>query len=160
MALTATIGGTASDTYATLAEYQAYATAQGWTLGADDAADEVNLRRAANYIDRESEFIGLQQYQFQSRSWPRLVRQLVDDWPIDPDTIPQDIKDAQMELAFLIQGGLDPFATIEGVIKSAGAGPARVEFLGGSGRPQIVAINSLLRPYLTVGRGQSRLVRS
>lgn len=164
MALDTTIGGTSADSYATLAEYQAYGAAQGWTLAGTDAADEVNLRRSAAYIDRNHSFIGMQQYQFQARDWPRLVNQLVDDWPIDPDTVPQAIKDAQCELAYLIQGGLDPFATVEGVVRSEGSevGPVKesITYAGGKARPRLVAIEGLLRPYLATGAGQSRMVRA
>lgn len=159
MALDTTIGGASSDSYATLAEYQAYGAAMGWTLSGDDSTDEQHLRRAALYIDRNYSFPGYQQYQTQALAWPRITSLYVDGWPVDPDIIPQDIKDAQCELAYLIKGGLDPFATLEGVIKSAGAGPARVEFLGGSGRPRLVAVEGLLGPYLISGQGQTRLVR-
>lgn len=161
MALTVTVGNASADSYATLAEYQAYVVDVGKAASGTDATDEANLRRAAQYLDRHYTFVGTRQYQTQALAWPRLVNELVKDWPINPDTVPQDIKDAQMEIAHLLQGGLDPFATIKGTIKSAGAGPARVEFLGGSGKPQLVAIEGLLAPYLAGGApGQVRLVRA
>jgi hypothetical protein len=162
MALDTTIGGAATDSYGTLAAYQDYGTANGWTLGADDAADEVNLRRAAVYIDRKYEFVGIKQYQFQARSWPRLVRDLVDDWPIDPDTIPDDIISAQFEVAYLLQGGLDPFATIEasGTSEMIKVGPITIS--GDTlptGTPRIVAIEGLLRGYIKGGAGQINMRR-
>lgn len=162
MALITTIGGALSDSFVTLAEYQTYGGAMGWTLGADDAADEVNLRRAALYLGRNYTFTGLKQYQVQALAWPRLVGGLVDDWPIDPDTIPQAIKNAQSELAYLIQGGLDPFATIDSnktgdMIK---VGPITIdETTTPTSRPRLVAIEGLLRPYITSGAGQMRMVR-
>jgi hypothetical protein len=163
MTLTTTIGGASSDSYATLAEFQAYASAMGWTLSGTDAGDEVNLRRAAQYLDRNYDFAGIRQYQTQARDWPRIVSVLVDDWPVNPDTIPQAIKDAQCELAYLIQGGLDPFATISGAVgrKRVKAGPVETEteYLGGLGKPRFVAIEGLLRPFLAAGQGQQRMVR-
>lgn len=159
MALDTTIGGASADSYATLAAYQAYGAARGWTLGATDADDEQDLRRAADYIDRNYTWRGFRQYKTQARAWPRLDIGIVDGWAIDGDTIPQRLKDAQCELAYLIKGGLDPLATIKGVVKSAGAGPARVEFLGGQGKPRIVAIQGLLRPLVTGGSGQAQMVR-
>jgi hypothetical protein len=162
MALDTTIGGTAADSYGTLAEYTAYATGQGWTLAGTDGANEVHLRRAAVYLDRKHKFIGMQQYQFQALAWPRLVRDLVNDWPIDPDTIPTDIKHAQFEVAYLLQGGLDPFATIEtsttkDMIK---VGPITLdEETTPTGTPRLVAVEGLLRPYLKAGAGQVALVR-
>lgn len=159
MALDTTIGGAASDSYGTLADYQAYGAKMGWALGADDAADEINLIRSTASIDRQYDFTGYKQYETQALSWPRVTSLYVDGWPIDIDTIPQDIINAQFELAQLIQLGLDPFATIEGVIKSAGAGPAKVEFLGGAGAPRLRAVEGLLGRYTSAGAGQVRMVR-
>ena len=163
MALDTTIGGAASDSYGTLAEYQAYGAAMGWTLSGVDATDEQYMRRATLYIDREYNFVGMRQYQTQALEFPRLYGGLVNDWPLDPDTIPTDIKNAEFELAFLIQGGLDPFATVEGVIAAerVKAGPVEsdIEYQGGYSTPRLVAIEGLLGPYLTAGRGQLALAR-
>ena len=163
MALDTTIGGTASDSYATLAEYQAKAVAFDWTFSAGDAADEANLRKAAKFIDERFSFVGQKQYQFQSRSWPRLVNQLVGDWPIDPDTIPGAIKDAQMEMAYLIQGGATPFATIDGLVKrkreKLDVIEEETEYFGGQGKQSYPGITAILRDYITGGPGQARMVR-
>lgn len=162
MALDTTIGGTASDSYGTLAAYTTYAEGMGWTLEDTDGANEANLRRAAMYVDRKYDFIGLKQYQFQARSWPRLVRDLADDWPIDPDTVPTDIISAQFEMAYLLQGGLNPFATIEtsktkDMIK---VGPITIdEETLPTSTPRIVAIEGLLRDYIKGGVGQVALRR-
>lgn len=160
MALDTTIGGTASDSYATLAEYQARAAAMGWTLAGTDAANEVTLRRAAVAIDATYSFVGMKQYQFQARSWPRLVNQLVEDWPINPDTIPGAIKEAQMEMAFLIQSGADPLATFEGAVKREKIDVLEVEYAGGRARPRFDGVDRILKPYVLSGPGQTRMVRA
>jgi len=161
MALTTTIGGTASDSYVTLAEYQARATAMGWNLHGSDAKEEQDLRRAAVAIDSTYSFVGIQQYQYQSRDWPRLVRDLVDDWPVNPDTIPQAVKDAQMEMAFLIQGGADPLATTNGSITMEEIGPISREYAAPkSAVARFTAVERLLRPYLAAGLGQPGMVRA
>jgi hypothetical protein len=164
MALDVTIGGTASDSYVTLAEYEAYVTAQGLTpLSGNAARHEAELRRAAVVIDDTYSFIGLQQYQFQARAWPRLVRQLVSDWPINPDTIPDAIKRAQMEMAWLIHGGADPFATYDGAVKrkreKVDVIEEETEYTGGKGRPMFTGVDRILRDYITSGAGQRRMVR-
>lgn len=164
MALDTTIGGTASDSYATLAEYQAYVAAQGLApLTGTDGAQEAELRRAAVVIDDTYSFIGMQQYQYQARAWPRLVRQLVDDWPIDPDTIPDAIKRAQMEMAYQIHGGADPFATYDGAVKrkreKVDVIEEETEYTGGKGRPMFTGVERILRDYITSGAGQVRAVR-
>lgn len=164
MALITTTGAADADSYATLAQYAARASAMGWTLADTDAANEINLRRAAVVIDSGYQFIGMQQYQFQSRDWPRLVSDLVDDWPIDPDTIPQAIKDAQMEMAFLIQGGADPLATVTAPIKrerkKADVLEIETEYAGSKLLPRFTAVERILRPYLRAGAGQVNLVRA
>jgi hypothetical protein len=163
MALDTTIGGIASDSYGTLAQYTAQAALYGWTLEATDVANETNLRRAAAALDQQRTFIGVKQYQFQARSWPRIVQGLVDGWPVDPDTIPQDVIAAQFELAYLIQAGLDPFATIETSVTSEmiKVGPITIdaETLP-TGKPRLIAIEGLLRPYVTAGAGQVALRRA
>jgi hypothetical protein len=164
MALDTTIGGASADSYGTLADYQTYGANLGWTLSGVDATDEQNLRRAAQIIDREYQFKGHTQYQVQALEFPRVDVGLVKGWPVDPDTIPQDIKDAQFELAFLLQGGLNPTATITGVVKversKAGPVETETEYQGGKAEPRLVAIRGLLDPYLSFGGNQVRLDRA
>lgn len=163
MALDTTIGGASADSYATLAEYTARATAMGWTLTTSTA--EANLRRAALALDALwlQKAFGIRQYQTQAREFPRTWVPYIQGWQVLPDTIPQRVKDAQMEMAYLIQGGADPLATVDGVIasKRVKAGPVESEttYLGGKGRASYTAVYELLRPYLTVGAGQAQMVR-
>ena len=163
MALDATIGGTDADTYATLAEYQARAAAMGWTLAGTDAEDEVNLRRAAVAVDANYIFVGRKQYQFQAREWPRLEVPLIQSWPTNPDTIPQAVKDAQMEMAQIIQGGTDPLAVFEGAVKrvreKADVLEEETEYTGGRARPRFTAVDRILRDYVRAGAGQMQVVR-
>jgi hypothetical protein len=162
MALDTTIGGTESDSYGTLAAYQAYATAEGFTLEATDGPNEINLRKAANYLDRKYSFIGAQQYQFQQRAWPRLVNDLVNDWPIDPDTIPPKVIYAQFEVAYILQGGLQPMATIETNVTSESIKVGPITISGENlptSTPRIVAIEGLLRGYVKSGPGMTNMVR-
>ena len=168
MTLDTTIGGAASDSYATLADYQAYAAAQGWTLADTDAANEVNLRRAALVLDTRYTFRGTKQTREQAREWPRATDYgfsndyIFDPYPIIIGEIPARIKTAQMELAHVIQQGTDPLATIEAsttkdMIK---VGPITLdEETVPTGTPRLVAVEGLLRPYLKAGAGQVALVR-
>ena len=164
MALIVTIGATNADSYATLAEYQARASAMGWTLEATDEANEINLRRAAVVLDESYAFVGMKQYQFQSRDWPRLVNQLVDGWPINPDTVPEPVKIAQMEMAFIIQGGFDPLATVEAGIKrkreKVDVIEEDIEYAGALTLPRFTAVDRILRDYVRAGAGQIALSRA
>jgi len=162
MALDTTIGDVAADSYGTLVAYEAYALGMGFTLAATEAANEINLRKSAIYLDRKYKFIGMQQYQYQGLSWPRLVNDLVDDWPINPDTVPLNIIYAQFEVAYILQGGLDPFATIETSVTNdmIKIGPITLdaETLP-TGTPRIVAVEGLLRGYIKGGVGVASMVR-
>lgn len=165
MALTVTIGGAASDSYITLAEWEAYWTARGVTLSGDGhATHEANLVRAADWLDRHYGYPGYRQYQTQARAWPRVTSAVVDGWPVLADTIPQRVKDAQAELAYLIHEGLTPWATVDGAVAASRvkAGPVESEttYQGGKTTPRLVAIEGLLAPLLIAGVGQVQLVRA
>jgi hypothetical protein len=92
-----------TDTYATLAEYQAYAAAFGWSLTGEDADDEVNLRLGRRALDLSYIWKGDKSDDAQPLAFPR-----------DDEATPQAIKDAQCELAYIIQGGADPMAALSG----------------------------------------------
>jgi hypothetical protein len=141
-----------ADTYVTLAVYQAYGAALGWTLGADDNADEINLRRAYQGINRNWTYKGKPVDADQTGAFPR----------INSEGIPQRVKDAQIELAFLVQGGLDLFATVESITTSETIKVGPISLGSDSlptGRARVVAVQGLLRPYLAAGAGQVSLVR-
>jgi hypothetical protein len=162
MALDTTIGGVTADSYGTLAGYESYAIDQGFTLEATEALNEINLRKAAKFLDRKYMFIGSQQYQFQQLAWPRLVNDLVNDWPVNPDSIPQKIIYAQFEVAYILQGGIEPFATIvnSSTSESIKVGPITIdsETLP-TGKPRIVAVDGLLLGYIRGGPGMVSMRR-
>lgn len=105
MAIDATLGGSAADSYVTLAAAETYFSAR---FGSDawDAASEADqekaLKQAARHVDRFS-FLGRRNSPTQARAFPR-------GYPYndDPDklstalAIPQAIKDAQCEEALAI----------------------------------------------------------
>lgn len=141
-----------ADSYVTLTAYQAYGAARGWTLGDSDAADEINLRRSFDGINRNWTYRGTPLEADQVGAWPRSIA----------EGIPQRVKDAQCELAYQVQGGLDVFATITSSKTSEmiKVGPITLEDEGlPTGRPRVVAVDSLLRPYLGAGAGQIALMR-
>ena len=164
MALDTTIGGATADSYVTLAEYQARAAAFGWVLDASATVNEVNLRKARLSNDMTKAYIGYRVSQSQALEFPRFYDGLVNGYPMPIDAIPQAVKNAQMDMAYLIQGGADPLASIEGVIakESAKAGPVEVstEYVGGKAGVAFVGVDAALRPYLASGAGQRALVRA
>lgn len=153
-----------ADSYVTLAVFEAYATSRGWTVADTDAANEVNLRRAFDVLNRKYAYRGEKVDEgAQIGAWPRYIVKSRWEYVTPANDIPQAVKDAQCELAHLIQGGLDPFATVAGVVLSerSKAGPVEVEttYTGGLSTPRIVAVEGLLAPFLASGRGQAAMVR-
>lgn len=140
-----------ADSYVALAGYQAYGAARGWVLETDDAANEINLRRAFDALNRNWMYLGKPVQVDQAGAFPRSV------W----EGIPMAIISAQCELAFLIQGGLDPFATGDGsTSETIKIGPITI---GGDTLPtdagRIKAVEGLLRPFLASGPGLVRMIR-
>lgn len=165
MALDTNIGGSAADSYATVAEYAARADAFGWDVGTT-VDMELALRRAAVAIDSSYTFRGTKNTVEQAREWPRFSDMgygsvnYFDPYPVRPTEIPQRVKDAQMEMAFLIHGGANPLATYAGGVKRQKVDVIEVEYAGAAGRPRYDAVDRILRPYLAAGPGQAKMVRA
>ena len=165
MAIVTTVGDQTANSYITVAEYEAFWTERNVNLSHSTAAKEAELVKAADYINREYAFVGERQFRYQGMAWPRLTGViLVKDWPIDPDTVPQDIKDAQAELAYIINQGTNVFATVEGGAKvreknKAGPVETEVEYTNFRETPRFVAIEGLLSPYTVYGGAQFKMVR-
>lgn len=112
MALDATVGGSASDSYVTLAAADAYFAARFSSDAWEDASDsdqEKALRQAARNIGR-FRFVGYRSSPSQALAFPRAY-----PYNDDPErqsatlAIPQSIKDAQCEEAIaLLQAVADP----------------------------------------------------
>ncbi|WP_420013927.1 DnaT-like ssDNA-binding protein [Tateyamaria sp.] len=162
-----------ADSYITLVSYQAHAAARGWTLTGDDAADEVNLRKAYDGINRKWQYLGDMVEYDQVSAFPRYIYAQsrsslhVYDGTRNVglsrryDLIPQQVKDAQAELAFVIQGGVDIFATAGNETASTiKIGPISIsdEVLP-AGKDAIREVASILRPLIGVGSGQVRMAR-
>ena len=95
-------GKSNSNTYASDAEYVAYAAARGRTIATSAANREIQLIKSMDYIEgHRAKFKGTKNTQAQALQWPR-YNVYIDTYYIDADEIPQDLKDAQMEAAIFI----------------------------------------------------------
>lgn len=167
MALITTVGGETSDSYVSYAEYAAYWLARGVTVGIE-AASDVLLRRAADALGRNYAYNGYKAAYTQALAWPRITSVWIDGYLTPSDVVPQAIKDAQCELAYLISQGADPFKTIAAggnvTSESVAAGPVSSSktYSGGATRDTYTAISGLIGPYLAsggLGSGQVRFAR-
>ena len=91
-----------ADSYVTTAELTTYAAKRNYTVTAVPAELEVLLIKAMDYLaSLESRYKGDRVNNIQELSFPRIGVQLHGYW-LDSDVIPQDLKNAQMELAFQV----------------------------------------------------------
>jgi len=165
MALNTTISGSDSDSYVTLAEYQAYCVAMGWVSTKTDAEQEADLRRAAQYLDRNYLWHGRKTASSAARAWPRYTTVIVDGFYVSSADIPVQIGEAQIELAWIADGGVDLFATVTGGAVSAYT--AKVDVISETTtysnpreHPLFTAVSGLVAPYhrgARTGRGMASI---
>lgn len=108
MALTVEDGSivTGADTYVTSADFVAYAATLGITI-ADDAATEVLLRKAFEYINSlEPRLLGIRTLKTQPNAYPR-DNLFIEDYAWDDDEIPRQVIMAQQLLALDLNDGVD-----------------------------------------------------
>lgn len=131
------VGLANSNTYATIAEADAYHTLRdntAWT-GAAEHNKVAALIRASDYVDRRWRFIGVRKLETQAMQWPREGAADRDGFPLD-DEVPPAIKEATMEYALRIVAALgdlmpDPTENATGafvVLERSKAGPVEEEF--------------------------------
>jgi len=99
-------GVTGSNTYVSRADYITYASNRGVTIG-DNAAADVQLLTAAEYIDRhEDNLKGDTVDRDQSMAYPRYDL-TIDGWYWSSDEIPRQVILCQLAFALDINSGVD-----------------------------------------------------
>lgn len=147
-----------ADSYVDHDFYKVYAKDRGWTLQGT-TVDEANLRRAYDVLNTQYNYVGKQvDRRAQTGAFPRYA----DD--LDSDEIPREIQNAQCEQAYLIQTGNDPFAIADTSVtkKMVKAGPLETEttYDGGQSQTRFLSVEGYLKPFLSSGLGQTRMVRA
>lgn len=102
MALDATIGGTSSDSYTTVAAADAYhATTLNATVwdAADTATKEKGLKMATRLFDQRIDWVGSKFEDAQALRWPRSGVTDLDGYSVGTDEIPTAITEATAEFA-------------------------------------------------------------
>lgn len=124
-------GKSNSVTYASVVELDAYVLARGLTLtAANETAKENLLILAMDYLESLN-FIGHKYTEAQALQWPRRGA-VLDGYYIDVDSIPQLLKDAQMENAIGIDGGTNPLANASRETVKEKVGDIEVEYATGA----------------------------
>lgn len=138
-----------ANSYVSVSDAKAYAAARGKTFEADPACEHA-LILAADYLNAIPSFAGSQVETGQSLVWPRqnvyLNGELFGD-----DAIPPNLVKAQIELALLIDSGVELLPVNEGkfVIREK-VGPIETQYSDkvGFGRVDLTYINALLASLL------------
>lgn len=91
-----------ADSYTTDVEFVAYAAARGYTIPSTEELRDVIQIKAVDYLaSLENVYKGVRVTSTQSLSYPR-DGVVLNGYTLASDTIPQDLKNAQMELAFQV----------------------------------------------------------
>jgi hypothetical protein len=181
MTLVTTMGAADADSYATVAEADAYFLARGvttWT--GTDVAKENALRRGTNYLDNQyrGRWCGYRTFEVQALAWPRIGEGQamytysngrgfwglidLDGFPIDPQVVPTQVKNAAIEASLLALSGatLEPTLVRGNQIKSESkaVGPLRKDVVYMDGAPSVdryTVIEGLLRGLVNSTPGAS-----
>lgn len=162
MALITTVGGDTSDSYATVAEADAYAEAHGFTawLDLDDEEDkEPALRKSTQWMDGKfrGQIKGRKTNATQALAMPRVGCTDEDGNAFDDDVIPLVWKNASIEAALReadTPGTL--FPDVERETSSEKVGPIAVSYVAGaSAKTDLTVIENLVSGLLTAGGSAS-----
>jgi hypothetical protein len=143
-----------ANSYVTVAELNAYATARGLTIESDE---EPLLIRAMDYLE-SLHFIGLKLTEAQPLQWPRW-NVFIDGFFVSSETIPSLLKEAQMEVALAIDSGNDPLADIPRVVSSVSVGAVSVSYMDGRALPLIRKVMKKLSKLILSSGGTEFKVR-
>lgn len=145
-----------ANSFVTVAEARAYADARALTLPAEDPAVEAALIVATDYLESlGARFKGEKtDPENQELQWPRECVN-IDGWDVPEDTIPKQLKNAQIQLAIENAAGVDLMPTGDGreVIRK------KIDVLetqwapgsGGNAQPVFAKVQALLAPLMTSG---------
>jgi hypothetical protein len=123
-----------ANTYATLAEFNAYAAnrvpALAWFTAAGDPAKEAALQAAARELDACFAWTGTAVDEVQALTWPRSGMLTRNGFAILTTVVPTDLKNAQCELALQLGAGdrLGDNSALEKGITSLKAGSVALTF--------------------------------
>ncbi|MGL5968481.1 MAG: DnaT-like ssDNA-binding protein [Kluyvera sp.] len=142
-----------ADSYISLVDARALADKYGWVLPADDTEAEAALRNGAGYIGlQEPQMCGTRVSASQSLAYPRQNVTLY-SFPVAADSIPDQIKQAQVIAAVEYGKGTDVRASTDGRATSMERveGAVTVQYFnnGATGATTIItAAIDALRPLL------------
>lgn len=145
---TITVG---TNSYVTVSELEAYADDRGITISATDKS--VLLIKAMDYLETRT-YKGLKTITTQTLEFPRVFcgydyAGLDELCLLDINEVPQDIKNAQMTAALILDTGDEIQPTLGRAVKKEKADVLEVEYSDNAlASKQYTKLNDILRPYL------------
>jgi hypothetical protein len=145
-------GVAGANSYISVTNAKAYAAARGLTIGTVDAAIEILLTKALDYIEAlRGEFQGSKTDATQALQWPRAGAYL-DGVEIEDDEIPAVLPMAQAQLAVdAYTLDLMPVGDGRAVVRERVEGAVEVQYDPGgntNAQPSLTAAMALLEPLL------------
>lgn len=158
MALTVETGAivAGANSYVSLIDARAYASARGVTLSGVDATLEPMVIQAMDFIESHSaQFVGERVQRDQPLSWPR-AGAVVERWEWASTEIPRQLINATLAAVVEVAAGTDPFnpgiavlpvikERVEGAVEVAYASPRGGDFKLAKERNALVQLRTLLR---------------
>lgn len=145
-----------ADSYTTLSSARTYLSKRGLSLATDDAAADIQLRKAFDYLESlRSVYKGSKAESGQQTQWPR-KDVWIDCEEFASDAIPTSLRQAQAMIAANIQAGIDIMPTSDGspFIVRDKVGPIETQYsemVATSGVPIMRGVDALLEPLLITG---------
>ena len=136
-----------SNTYTLEATFDAWLLDRGYAL-VGVISTEALLHQSIDYLETLN-YIGFKNTQAQALLWPR-SGVYIDGYPFPFDEIPKQLIDAQFQIAYSIDQGVDPMATETQDIKMERVeGAVEVEYQDGSRTKSVItSVNRTLRKLL------------
>jgi len=163
MAVDATPGGSASDSYISNTDVDAYWVARNdvsWAA-ATSAEKDAALREATQYLDGKYAWVGVIDSTTQLLGWPRTSA--YDDEGRQLTGIPAKLEQACAELALQALSGMlvDPSADRGGKTKREKVGDIEVEYFSGASSQKLYAFVDMLLKGITLNSGSTvNLIRA
>lgn len=132
-----------TNSYVTEAELQTYAADRGITIAAADLS--ILLINSMDYIEIQS-YLGTKYDTAQALEFPRYYGTVKPD--VAPD-VPEDIKNAEIVAALLIDSGVNLFATIDRAVKREKVDVIEVEYMDNAAATALYPkLNGYLNGYI------------
>lgn len=142
-----------TDSYISVEEYHEYIlNIYGLNISNGvQVSDEANLRRASKYLDSGWEWRGTPTDSDQALEFPRNIIELVKNRVVDSALVPDDIRNACAEVAYVLKLKIDLQPALTTSIKSESitAGEVKSQFSYDDTEmiPRITAIENMISPW-------------